>query len=69
MTSWFMPKKIKYSKQSKLGGGAFGTVYKGRFANRDVAVKRIDLERDAGKEMFLKELKNPYILENSTITC
>ena len=46
-----------------LGRGGFSTVFKGRFDNKDVAVKRVLLEDvDSREEEFLTNYQHPNIL-------
>ena len=55
-------RKIECSKDI-LGKGGFATVYKGRYENRDVAVKRVLIEDvDEREEEFLTKFSHPNIL-------
>ena len=58
--------KIQFSKNKEdmLGKGAFSIVYKGRFDNKDVAVKRIQNEDvDHREEEFLRKYPHANILK------
>ncbi|TYJ50440.1 hypothetical protein E1A91_A01G206800v1 [Gossypium mustelinum] len=62
----FAPKKFRFSKlkqatsnfspNNKLGKGGFGTVYKGSWGNKDVAVKRVSKKSNQGKQEFIAEV-------------
>ena len=57
------PRKIECSKDI-LGKGGFATVYKGRYENRDVAVKRMLIEDvDEREEEFLTNYAHRNILK------
>ena len=66
LPSWiFKSRRIEYSSRDILGTGAFSVVYKGRFNERDVAVKRIlqgnvDTKREAD---FLTKYSHQNILK------
>ncbi|XP_017622096.1 probable L-type lectin-domain containing receptor kinase S.5 [Gossypium arboreum] len=60
------PKKFRFSElkqatgnfspNNKLGKGGFGTVYKGSWGNKDVAVKRVSKKSNQGKQEFIAEV-------------
>ncbi|MBA0850091.1 hypothetical protein Goshw_025077, partial [Gossypium schwendimanii] len=62
----FAPKKFRFSElkqatgnfspKNKLGKGGFGTVYKGSWGNKDVAVKRVSKKSNQGKQEFIAEV-------------
>ncbi|TYH32037.1 hypothetical protein ES288_A01G219500v1 [Gossypium darwinii] len=62
----FAPKKFRFSElkqatgnfgpNNKLGKGGFGTVYKGSWGNKDVAVKRVSKKSNQGKQEFIAEV-------------
>ncbi|XVE61269.1 hypothetical protein DITRI_Ditri06bG0026200 [Diplodiscus trichospermus] len=45
-----------FSPKNKLGKGGFGTVYKGSWRNKDVAVKRVSKKSHQGKQEFIAEV-------------
>ncbi|PPD88595.1 hypothetical protein GOBAR_DD14484 [Gossypium barbadense] len=61
----FAPKKFRFnelkqatgnfSPKNKLGKGGFGTVYKGSWGNKEVAVKRVSKKSNQGKQEFIAE--------------
>lgn len=56
-------RKIECSKEI-LGKGSFGVVFKGRFDNKDVAVKRMLIEEvDEREEEFLTKYPHAHILK------
>lgn len=62
----FAPKKFRFnelkqatgnfSPKNKLGKGGFGTVYKGSWGNKEVAVKRVSKKSNQGKQEFIAEV-------------
>nr|XP_012466271.1 unnamed protein product [Gossypium raimondii] len=62
----FAPKKFRFSElkqatgnfspKNKLGKGGFGTVYKGSWGNKEVAVKRVSKKSNQGKQEFIAEV-------------
>ncbi|XVF75919.1 hypothetical protein PTKIN_Ptkin13bG0225500 [Pterospermum kingtungense] len=45
-----------FSPKNKLGKGGFGTVYKGTWRNKDIAVKRVSKKSVQGKQEFIAEV-------------
>ncbi|GMJ02294.1 L-type lectin receptor kinase S.5 [Hibiscus trionum] len=45
-----------FSRKNKLGKGGFGTVYKGSWRNKDVAIKRVSKKSNQGKQEFVAEV-------------
>ncbi|KAE8704642.1 putative L-type lectin-domain containing receptor kinase S.5 [Hibiscus syriacus] len=64
--SGFGPKKFRlkelkqatanFSRKNKLGKGGFGTVYKGSWMNKDVAIKKVSKKSNQGKQEFIAEV-------------
>ncbi|KZS01623.1 Uncharacterized protein APZ42_001668, partial [Daphnia magna] len=65
MFSWFWGvEKIKYDRKAILGEGGSGTVFKGEFRGRKVAVKRVILRHVEGREeKALLKLDHPNIVK------
>ncbi|KAK4014954.1 hypothetical protein OUZ56_027466 [Daphnia magna] len=56
--------KIWYDNYALLGRGSFGTVFKGKFGGRDVAVKRVELHKvNQREEEAMLELDHPNIVK------
>uniref|UniRef100_A0A1J3DJW7 non-specific serine/threonine protein kinase n=1 Tax=Noccaea caerulescens TaxID=107243 RepID=A0A1J3DJW7_NOCCA len=45
-----------FSPENKLGQGGFGTVFKGKWEDRDIAVKRVSEKSHQGKQEFISEI-------------
>ncbi|KAE8690308.1 putative L-type lectin-domain containing receptor kinase S.5 [Hibiscus syriacus] len=64
--SSFGPKKFRlkelkqatanFSRKNKLGKGGFGTVYKGSWMNKDIAIKKVSKKSNQGKQEFIAEV-------------
>ncbi|KAI9556436.1 hypothetical protein GHT06_016224 [Daphnia sinensis] len=56
--------KIWFDRDSLLGSGAFGMVFKGKFGGREVAVKRVELHRaNKREEEAMLKLDHPNIVK------
>jgi serine/threonine protein kinase len=56
---------IKFERETVLGKGAYGTVFRGEWNNKRVAVKRIELAKCEAKkeEEALKWLDHPNVVK------
>ena len=43
-SDWKIVGRLKFSRSGELGSGGYGTVYKGKFDGKEVAVKMIQLD-------------------------
>ncbi|KAK4012741.1 hypothetical protein OUZ56_024977 [Daphnia magna] len=56
--------KIWFDRDALLGEGFFGTVFKGKFGGREVAVKRVELRHvDKREEEAMLKLEHPNIIK------
>uniref|UniRef100_A0A0N8D375 non-specific serine/threonine protein kinase n=1 Tax=Daphnia magna TaxID=35525 RepID=A0A0N8D375_9CRUS len=56
--------KITFNRDAKLGEGAYGLVFRGEFEGRQVAVKRVLLNKiNKTEEECLRKLKHPNIIK------
>jgi hypothetical protein len=62
--------KIQYNTEVPLGEGGYGSVFPGTFQGREVAVKRVLLDKANGKEEeALKKLDHPNIVKLFHVEC
>ncbi|XP_057373295.2 uncharacterized protein LOC130694180 [Daphnia carinata] len=56
--------KIWFDRQKRIGKGGFGTVFKGKFGGREVAVKRVEIDRaEKREEEAMLKLDHPNIVK------
>lgn len=60
-----MADQITYDRNEKLGSGGAATVFKGKFDDKIVAVKRVELARleNNQNEEFLINLNHPNVIK------
>jgi serine/threonine protein kinase len=56
--------QFEYNRNEPLGEGGYGTVFRGKFDGRQVAVKRVNLEKASdNEEIILQQLDHPNIIK------
>ncbi|KZR97516.1 Uncharacterized protein APZ42_007562, partial [Daphnia magna] len=56
--------KIEFSREALLGKGRYGSVFEGKLENRQVAVKRVELQRvNSNEEALMLQFKHPNIVK------
>ncbi|XP_059351511.1 death-associated protein kinase 1-like [Daphnia carinata] len=56
--------KISFDREKRIGEGGFGTVFKGKFGGREVAVKRVEIHRvNEREEKAMLKLDHPNIVK------
>lgn len=61
--------EIQFDKDDRLGNGGYGSVFSGKFKNRDVAVKRVELIHATDNEEALKQLDHPNVVKLFHVEC